>query len=369
MVTNTLLAQENPGVMAWKVAGKLPAVRDQEKSLGYAGPVAGIHNNILLVAGGANFPDTMPWMGGKKKYYEEGYLFKKENDILIHFKTFLLPYSIAYSANCSTSQGIIAAGGENEKGISNKVLQIQWNLSSENIQIEYLPDLPLALTNAAITSNDNLVFIAGGETSEIVSDRFFCLNILKLSAGWKELPPIPKPVSHAVLVMGTADNQNNIYLIGGRKKNNGRRTDFYNTVYHFDQGTNKWQENKSLPYSLSAHSAISTGDGSFLIFGGDKGEISRQLENINALLAEETDHEKKKHLNDIKIKKLTEHNGFSRDVLSYNVVKDQWQIIKTIPFNVPVTTTAIRWGNGIIIPGGEIKPGIRTPEILIGTTE
>src|SRR6187401_2327630 len=102
--------------LKWRKAGELPA-----NSKGLAGPVTGVCNDKLIVAGGSNFPDSMPWLGGKKKYNSNGYVFRKtKNDSLVSFKTFNLPFNLAYAACCSTSKGIVAAGGENESGISNK---------------------------------------------------------------------------------------------------------------------------------------------------------------------------------------------------------------------------------------------------------
>ena len=80
MITEALYAQQGVSSIQWKIAGELPSTNSHERSLGFAGPVAGIHKNILVVAGGANFPKAMPWMGGKKKYYDCGYLFKGQED-------------------------------------------------------------------------------------------------------------------------------------------------------------------------------------------------------------------------------------------------------------------------------------------------
>jgi hypothetical protein len=62
------LAQKNKvNSIQWKIAGALPATNGQPKALGLAGLVAGVHNGVLIVAGGSNFPGSMPWLGGKKK--------------------------------------------------------------------------------------------------------------------------------------------------------------------------------------------------------------------------------------------------------------------------------------------------------------
>ena len=48
----------------------LSEVGDEVASLGYAGMVGGVHNDVLLAAGGANFPKGLPWMGGEKVWHQ-----------------------------------------------------------------------------------------------------------------------------------------------------------------------------------------------------------------------------------------------------------------------------------------------------------
>ena len=58
---------------------------------GLAGALIGISNNQLIAAGGANFPESMPWEGGAKKYHKALYIYyidsgkivlKEENNLL-----------------------------------------------------------------------------------------------------------------------------------------------------------------------------------------------------------------------------------------------------------------------------------------------
>ncbi len=246
-------AQKRQGYsMQWKIAARLPATSGQLKALGFAGLVAGVHQNVLIVAGGANFPDGMPWQGGKKKYYDDVYVYRKKGEkIELIKRTFKLGSSNAYAACCSSSQGIVLLGGENENGISNKVFLLQWDQSGSSVMVKNLPDLPLALTNASATIHESIVFIAGGETTTGVSDQFYCLD-LSNSHGWQQLPSLPKPVSHAVLVTSSSAGRPCIYLMGGRRKNTNGISDLYSGVYEFDINKNQWKEKKSLPYSLSA---------------------------------------------------------------------------------------------------------------------
>jgi N-acetylneuraminate epimerase len=363
-----ILAQKNKvNSIQWKIAGALPATNGQSKPLGFAGPVAGVHNDVLVVAGGSNFPDSMPWLGGKKKYYDDAYVYSEKNKkLILHKKTFKLSNAIAYAATCSTEQGIVYAGGENSEGISNKVWLLQWNKKASTIVEKKLPDLPVPLTNAAATVNKNIIYVAGGETAAGASDHFYSLDLNNAVAGWKQLPHLPKLVSHAVMVTQSNGQHNCLYLIAGRKKNTASLSDFYSSVYQFDLKTNEWKEKTSLPYSLSAGTGVATGTNHILLFGGDTGETFHKTEELIIAIANEKDEAKKQQLNQQKIKLQATHPGFSKEVLLYDTITDNWKKIGYIPFPSPVTTVAEKWNNNVLIPGGEIRAGVRTPNILIG---
>ena len=54
----------------WTKLPDLPGAADTA-SLGVSAPFAGIHNGVLIVAGGCNFPDKPVTEGGAKRYYSE----------------------------------------------------------------------------------------------------------------------------------------------------------------------------------------------------------------------------------------------------------------------------------------------------------
>ena len=355
-------------VIQWKIAGKLPASAGQHKPMGFAGPVAGINNDVLIVAGGANFPNGMPWQGGKKKYYNDVYVYRRRKEKLVRqSKTYELSSAIAYAASCSTPAGILYAGGENEQGISNKVIRLQWDAALKKIVTENLPDLPVALTNAAATVCKNAVYIAGGETASGVSEKFYCLYLNNITAGWKELPPVPVQVSHMVLVALSNADHACIYLLGGRKKNANGISDLYRSVYTFDPGNNEWAQKKLLPYPLTAGTGIASGSKYIFLFGGDKGNDFRQSELLAASIKTATDDVCRQQLVRKKNQLQASHPGFSKEVLLYNTVTDEWTGAGEISFPAQVTTDAVKWDDLIIIPGGEIRAGVRTPLIVSAT--
>lgn len=366
-----ILAQ-NPGLSSikWKIAAQLPPANGETVSLGLAGPLTGVTNDVLIVAGGANFPDGLPWNGGKKKYHDDIFVLQHKKNGKFHWldtKSQKLTAATAYGANVSTKYGIAYLGGENEKGISDAAILLQWNSQSKKIEIIKLPNLPIPLTNASATVYENIIYIAGGETINAVSDKLFSLNLDDTAKGWKQLPNLPYAVSSAVLAVQSNGKQQNIYLLGGRKKNTNAVSDFYNSVYAFNLTTGTWQQVAQIPSPKAAGTGIAVGKNQILLFGGDEGETFNKTETLIMAIANEKDEVKKNALIEQKNKLQMAHPGFKPEVLLYNTVTNNWSKLANIPFASAATTTAVLWGKCIFIPSGEIKAGVRTAQILLGT--
>ncbi|MBZ4191381.1 hypothetical protein [Niabella beijingensis] len=350
--------QQQPEAI-WSIAGTLPATEQGKKPLGYAGPVTGTIGDLLIVGGGANFPDRMPWRGGTKKYYNRFFIFKIAHNRLVDSgNTSLLPFNLAYAACVTIPEGLFAGGGENENGPSAKTFLIK-NVN-DTLIVQPLPDLPVAVTNAAASAVGPVIYLAGGDRSNGVSDQFYKLDLSDTTGGWKKLPPLPHPAANGIL----ASDQQALFYIGGRKKGSDGISQLYREVYMFQIAANKWTPRAPLPYALSAGTGMFTGKNEILLFGGDKGARFHETEEIIRQSDNEHDPLKKDSLNQQKIKLQETHPGFSNELLVYNIEKDQWDKRGTIPFTIPVTTTAVPYKNTVFIPSGEIRAGVRTPAIL-----
>lgn len=357
--------KKHPNNIQWSIYGELPAVNGSSAP-GLAGPIAGIHGDVMLIGGGANFPDALPWNGGRKVFHDKLYAFRKKGDNVVAIgEPVILPFKTAYGANCATPWGVVYAGGQSDEGLSAKVYLMAW--SQDRLTVNNLPDLPRAVANASMTRIGDVLFLAGGETVDGTSGQFLSLDMANPSSGWKALPSLPKPVSHSVLVSQSNGDHTCIYLSGGRKSNANAASDLYASVYEFDPKTSAWKSKSQMPYALAAGTGVATGASYILMFGGDKGESFRRTEELIAAIAAERDPEKKARLILEKNNIQSSHSGFSREVLLYNTITDVWNVTDTIPFDAQVTTTALQWDNDFIIPTGEVKPGIRTPHILKGS--
>lgn len=363
-----LMAQEKKQYkMSWKVASTLPDANVMEKQPGVAGPVTGVSNEVLIVAGGANFPNGMPWNGAKKVYQDEIYLFRKKNGRMqATISSQKLPRPIAYPANVSIPDGVIYLGGENESGISDQVVMLKYDGKSDRIHFTQLQPLPFSLTNLAATVLNNTIYVAGGENLNGVSNKFLSLDLSLSDAKWKTMPDIPEFVSHAVLAAQFNGSHKVIYLIGGRAKRQNGVSEIYDSTYEFDVSLGQWKSKKTLPSPVSAATGIAIFTDYIMVCSGDKGEVFSKVEIMNSAIEKEPDQRKKQVLMDEKISLLTTHPGFSKDILLYDTITDEWLKIGQLPFDAPVTTTLVKWGTDLILPSGEIKAGVRSPKILTG---
>jgi cyclically-permuted mutarotase family protein len=366
MITvNTINAQvKTVDKVQWSVAAVLPPATGQPVQPGVAGPVTGISNDVMIVAGGANFPGAMPWNGGIKNYKQDIYIFRKDEkgNILpgiVSRQT--LPQPLAYSANVSIPEALIYAGGENDHGPTDKVMQLTCSTAGE-ISFTTLPSLPVALTNLSGAYHQHTLYVAGGESVSGPSAKFFSLDISTPGAAWQTLADIPVAVSHAVMAI----QDGGVYLVGGRRKNTNGISDIFNTTYRYDLYSKAWTLKEPLPYSVSAGTGLAVGDHEILFCSGDKGAIFSKVEALNAAISTAADALKKETLTNEKKTLLNTHPGFTKEVLLYNTTTGQWKTTNALTMEGPVTTTAFLWNGVIMIPSGEIKAGVRTPVIISG---
>jgi N-acetylneuraminic acid mutarotase len=277
-----------------------------------------------------------------------------------------LPYSIGYPACVSTDTGIVVAGGENETGPLSTVelIHIDKSQLEPQLKITSLPSLPVACSGAMITAMGSKVYLAGGNNANgHTLGQFLLLDLTDTAKGWQPLPELVQPTSFGVLYADQPSHT--IYLAGGRKSNVQARTTFYASLFAFNTENQNWEEKANLPYSVSAATGI-TMQGKLLFFGGDQGETFHQTEDLLLKIAVAKDSTEKRQLTLQKNTLQQHHPGFTRQILAYNPALDQWKPAGKLSFAAQVTTTAIAWQKGVIIPCGEIRAGIRYANIIEG---
>jgi N-acetylneuraminate epimerase len=373
--TDALSQKKDINHVEWKKAAQLQNA-DGTVSLGFAGPINGINNDVLIVSGGANFPDKMPWEGGKKQYSKEIHVLQKCNNTYNWNKEVqsTLPEPIAYCGSTSTDLGVVYVGGENENGLSNKAFILKWNAAKNEVEATSLPNFPVHITNIGLTHNDNVVYAIGGDEATKSSDLFLSLDLNSSNPEWKTLPKLPIALANSVVAVQKDKSGSSIYVIGGRTKTPSGISDLHNTTFAFNIKKQIWESRANISdgentTNFSAGAGVAVGNHSILIVGGDNGAVFHKIETYLSQIAQSNSVEEKAKLIADKNLLSTNHDGFYKGILLYDTRSNSWSKIGELPFLAHVTTTATLWDDQIVLSNGEIKPGIRTPDVMLGTVK
>lgn len=349
----------NPLEFSWDSLATLPQQKDGGPNLGLAGAFSGVHNNAMIIAGGANFPDGPNWKGGQKKFYSTVYILEKKETgpfQWANLDSFNLTQPLAYGLSIPTDLGLACIGGMNAISISKQCFILSWDPVNKKIEKINLPDLPIPLANLTGGRFGNTLYIAGSGEQDS-SKYFLSLDVGLTSTSWRQLPAWPgSPRTHAAGIVQNNGQSECFYLIKGRYKGTGNVSKHLRDIQVFDFSKNEWSE--IIPsekdtldrFTCSAMSAIASGSNHILVFGGDNGQLLNKLESMeNSALKDSI---------------LMHHPGFSQQIYAFHTITKTWAKVGKTPPYFPVTTNAINWESSIIFPSGEISPCVRTPKVL-----
>lgn len=290
--------------------------------------------DALLVAGGANFPEKRPWEGGTKIWYDR--IFVLEPNVEKWRDGGRLPSAGGYGLAVNATEGMVLVGGGDAKRNFAEVWLARWN--GVTTTFTPWPRLPKAVAMGAGALVGRTLYVAGGVDRPDAAEAlktFFALDLDRLSAGWSELPPWPGP-ARILPVAGAAGDA--FYLFSGARlfaDTSGKTTrEWLRDAYRFHP-TEGWKRIADLPrVAVAAPSPAPAVGGHLLVLGGDDGtQVSVAP---------------------------TAHRGFPRDILAYHPGSDTWSRSGEMPFSL-VTTALTTWRGKIVVPGGEARPGVRSP--------
>jgi SSS family transporter len=237
--------------------------------------------------------------------------------------------------------GVAFCGGSNADGHHADCWLLRWK--SGKLQQEALPSLPRACANACGALLGDTIYIAGGierPDSTTAMHQFWAMNLREQPWQWRELPPWPGPER----MLSTAAVQDGaFYLSSGASlasSTDGKPVRSYLTDAYRYRPKDGWTRIADLPRAAvaAASPAPALGQSSFLVLGGDDGTL-------------------------VDFHPLDQHPGFPKTMMAYHTITDTW---KTLSNELPashVTTSSIWWQGQHVIPSGEIRPGVRSPEV------
>jgi len=322
----TLLLRSAAAAGEWK---PLPSVPDPH---GFAGLYAGVSSQALLVAGGSNFPDPT----GPKVWHDR--IFVLDRPAGQWQLAGNLPRPLAYGISVTWRNRIVCAGGNDSERHYADVFALEWHAGK--IITTALPPLPRPLANACGALLGDTLYVAGGQDQPTATAALKMVLTLDLAAAqprWQEMAPLPGP-GRILAVAAAFDGA--FWVCGGAEltadKEQKPQRHYLQDAYRFDPGRG-WQRSADLPHPVVAAPTPAPCDATgFYILGGDDG--------AHVGVAPQR------------------HPGFSPDVLHFSTRTGQWTHVATLP--APrVTTPLVSWNNAWVIPCGEARPRVRSPEV------
>ena len=378
MLFPLLMLAQPPAAPAlrWSQLSELPPAPGQQIQAGLAGAFSGVHHDALIIAGGANFPEAPPWQGGAKVYWDDIYVLDHDASGTYQWHVIeevKLPVPLAYGVSVSTAQGVLCIGGANEKQVSDQVFLLQWDKTSKTLTLKTLPSLPVPLAFMGGSRVNNKIYVAGGQETVDgpATKNFYTFDLGSFK--WDSLEPWPGPARIVPVTAAQSDgNTDCFFLFSGRKTAPGVKTDILSDAYRYDPFHNQWfalspvHRGEGSPVSVMAGTAVASGAHHILLLGGADGVLFTRLEDLDRQISTTEDTIARNAFEQQKLDILLNHPGFSRDILAYHTLTDTWNKVGELPFESQVTTHAIRWNGTVVIPSGEVRPGIRTSSLWQG---
>lgn len=311
------------------------------------GQMAGVSNNTLLVIGGSYFKVPV-WDGGQKLWLDT--ILALEPNAKEWKLAGRLDHALGYGAAVSVDDGVIVVGGSDGTRHYADVFRLRWKQGK--LEKTALPALPQAAANVGAAVIGKTIYVVGGQSTPTATAAMKTLLALDLSERepqWKVLEPLP---GAARILPVVAAQGGTLYVISGAEILAGadgkaaRR--YLNDGWKYRSGKAGeagagWSRIADAPRGVVAAPALAYGQSHLLVFSGDDGANAERIFELR-----------------------DNHPGFSRDVLAYHTITDTWTKAGGVPESL-VTTAAVKWGDAMVIAGGEDRPGHRSAGVWRGT--
>lgn len=333
--TVTAIARDPPPDARAVTWARLPSLPDP---VGVAGPFAGVADGALVVAGGANFPERPPWDGGSKVWHDQ--VWRLDPDAAEWIAAGRLPRPLAYGVSVTEPRGVVCVGGSDAEGHSTSCFRMR--VVEGRVTCTPLPDLPRPVANACGAVVGTMVYVCGGTEAPDAARALATLWSLDLAddegrwVGREECP------GGGRLLATAAATQSTLYVFGGADLESaaeGRVVRRYRRdawAYRADSG---WTRCADMPTPIVAapSPAPVIGSGEVVVLGGDTGVH-------------------------VGFEPPDRHPGFSRRLLAYDPAQDAWRHLGEAAA-ATVTVPVVSWQGRWVVPSGESRPGVRSPEV------
>ena len=316
---------------------RLPPLPDHK---GIGGPFAGVSGNALIVAGGTNFPARPPSEGGKKAWYDTVFVLNGPGG---EWKAVgKLPRPLGHGVCVTHRTGVVCVGGSDADRHYADAFRLEWNRG--RLVTTTMPSLPTPVANACAALVGDVLYVAGGLEKPASTDALRTVYRMDLSAAelkWRAVDAWPG-CGRMLAVAAGFDRA--FWLVGGVRLVAGQggkaERHYLSDAYRYTPETG-WKRIADLPHPVAAAPSPAPDDATgFYLLGGDDG----------AQVGVAPDR----------------HRGFATTVLRFDSKTARWTDAGELPA-APVTVPCVVWGRAWVLPSGEIRPGVRSPQVWRST--
>lgn len=321
-------------------------------SLGVSACYAGQIGDYLVVAGGCNFPEA----GKPKKYYAGVYAARMDRAALQWRLVGFLPEAAAYGATVASGDSLLFIGGNNTDHALAAVYSVRLNSAGTDVLINRLADLPATADNMAVALVGNDVFVVGGNQNGKPS-----ADVLRYKLGASTVSSANLRIPGAPRVQPVAAAYNDKLYVWGGFYADGEQSKVHTDGYVYDVNAKEWG---ALSAPRSADSEEMTLSGGIAWADGDHlyatGGVNRTI-FLDAISGRYECVKKDDYL-----KQPIDWYKFSGNLYVFDAVAGQW--LTTTFANQALARAgaqAVPTTFGVYYIGGELKPALRTPQIVL----
>lgn len=221
---------------------------------------------------------------------------------------------------------------------------------------ERFEEFPVAAKMTTAAKVGSTVYVGLGTAGS----AWYALDTSKPGAQWKAMAAFPdqqRDNANAVAIDA------NVYVFAGQGKANpaDKKLIMFDTVWKYDTVANTWSKVLTRSPMGGLAAGVTTLDGqNILFFGGvNKGIFDGYFADY--FVAAATNKAMQDEVDARYFEQRPEDYLFTAQVLSYNPAKNQWRNLGIDPNPVTIGTGVAVNGNKVTLIGGEIKPGLRSP--------
>lgn len=328
-------------------------------SLGVSACYAGQIGDYLVVAGGCNFPEA----GKPKKYYAGVYAARMDRATLQWRLVGFLPEPAAYGATIASGDSLLFIGGNNTDHALTAVYSVRLNSAGTDATLNRLADLSATADNMAVALVGNDVFVVGGNQNGKPSADVlrYKLGANSVNQATNSTSSVNLRIPGAPRVQPVAAAYNNKLYVWGGFYADGEQSKVHTDGYVYDVNTKEWGA-LSAPRSkdgeeMTLSGGIAWADGDHLYATGG---VNRTI-FLDAISGRYECVKKDDYL-----KQPIDWYKFSGNLCVFDAVAGQWltttfanKALARAGAQVVPTTL------GVYYIGGELKPALRTPQIVI----